>query len=105
MEWLESFGKPCLVLRDQKQVRMISHQAIRNNRNPGLHRVMNKLFKEEMSVIIVEEDIDAVVAALGNVMEKFGHYDSGSSWHPAIIDGLNGKLLATAGTVTKKGYF
>ena len=55
------------------------------------------------SVLIVEEDIDAVVTALGYVMEKFGHYDPGSSWHAAIIDGLDGKLLATAGAVSRKG--
>jgi 23S rRNA maturation-related 3'-5' exoribonuclease YhaM len=103
MEWLESFGKPRLVLGDEKQVRMISHQAIRDDRNPGLRRVMNKLFKEETAVVSVEEDIYSVVTALGYVMEKFGHYDPGSSWHAAIIDGLDGKLLGTAGAVSKKG--
>lgn len=64
---------------------------------------MNKLLKKETSVLMVEEDISAVVTALGNMMEKFRHYDPSSSWHTAIIDVLNGKLLATAGTASEKG--
>jgi hypothetical protein len=53
---------------------------------------MNKLFKEEKPILIVEEDISSMVTPLGNVMEKFGHYDPGSSWHAALIDGRGGKL-------------
>ena len=82
---------------------MISHQAIRDDKNPGLHGVMNKLLKEKMSVLVVEEDISSMVTALGNVVEKFGHYDPGSSWHAATIDDRDGKFRATAGTVGKKG--
>jgi hypothetical protein len=48
---------------------------------------MNKLLKEEISVLIIEEDLGSMVTSLGNVMEKFGHYDPGSSWHAALIDG------------------
>jgi hypothetical protein len=66
---------------------MISHQAIRDDENPSLHRVMNKLFKEEISVLIIEEDLGSMVTSLGNVIEKSGHYDPGSSWHAALIDG------------------
>ena len=87
MEWLESFCKPRLIRRDEEKVCMISHQAIRDNENPSLHRVMNKLLKEEISVLIIEEDLGSMVTSLGNVMEKFGHYDPGSSWHAALIDG------------------
>jgi hypothetical protein len=68
MEGLESFRKPRLVLRDKEKVRMISHQAIRDDKNPGLRGVMNKLLKEEMSVLVVEEDISSMVTALGNVV-------------------------------------
>jgi hypothetical protein len=86
VKWLESFCKPRLIRRDEEEVRMISHQAIRDDENPSLHRVMNKLFKEEISVLIIEEDLGSMVTSLGNVMEKFGHYDPGSSWHAALID-------------------
>jgi hypothetical protein len=48
---------------------------------------MNKLLKEEISVLIIEEDLGSMVTSLGNVMENFGHYDPGSSWHAALIDG------------------
>ena len=81
---------------------MISHQAIRYDEHPCLHRVMNKQFKEKTSVLIVEEDISLMVASLGNVMEEFGHYDPGRSWHAALIDGRGRKLRATAGPFGEK---
>lgn len=56
-----------------------------------------------MSVFVVEEDISSMVTALGNVVEKFGHYDPGGSWHAATIDGREGKFRSTAGAVGKKG--
>ena len=36
-------------------------------------------------------------------VEKFGHYDPGSSWHAATIDDQDGKFRATRVTVGKKG--
>jgi hypothetical protein len=51
---------------------MISHQAIRDDKNPCLHGVMNKLRKEEMSVLVVQEDISSMVTALGNVVRSLG---------------------------------
>jgi hypothetical protein len=36
---------------------------------------MNKLLKEEISVLIIEEDLGSMVTSLRNVMEKFAHYD------------------------------
>jgi hypothetical protein len=87
MQWLESFRKPRVILWDQEQVRVISHQAVRDDEHLSLHRVMNKLFKEKTSVLVVEEDISLMVTSLGNMMEKFGHYDPGSSGHATLIDG------------------
>ena len=53
---------------------------------------MSKLLEEKTTIFVIKEDVGAMISALGNVMNEFGHYDPSSSWHRAVIDSGGRKL-------------
>jgi hypothetical protein len=53
--------------------------------SPHFQEVLLRVFQEQeqiaASVMFVEEDVLASVAALGHVVRQIGHDDSGHPWH------------------------
>jgi len=71
--------------RGGDQMDVVGHQAVTVDGQTEPFGLPCEYFQIDAAVIMDEEDVLAVIAALGNVMWAVRHDDSGYSWHSAEI--------------------
>ncbi len=74
-------------LGDDDEMHVVRHEAIRQNRKAVALRLMCEDAQIGASIIVDEEDILAVIAALRDMVGKTGYHDSRDSRHAdSVVD-------------------
>ena len=77
----DGFGERGFCVRDADDVDVVGHEAIALDLEAVFLRLLAEKFAVDVAVVVDEEYILAVVAALSDVVRGTGYYDSGLSRH------------------------
>jgi len=84
---VRDLGQSLRARRGRNQVDVVGHEAVPLNRQSVALRLLAEQFQVNVVIVRDEEDILAVVAALGDVVRKTGQHDAGDAWPGRTLPG------------------